>query len=748
MGSVGRGRGGGGRKDPSPALTRSVAKTRYGSGGVSRAGGLGRDEVDEHARERARRMAARAGVDEDSDDASSGGEAFDEDESSSEEEGGEDAAGSLEEASTGDSESEGEGHDDDSEEEEEEQDDEDEEEDDEDSEGDETRELEKKAKAFAEAHRMLPDEFMDGSDGEEGEDDDGGRRDEAGTWGKRKEAFYSADIDDHEIESDEEAKRMEEEEALRLERKQRKAMKLADFGVDEETLEAMARRGRVGKAAGQGRADVEDEDREGEEDADLLASDGDAEVEAVERDLSGLSEKQREQIVAAAAPELPVLLEDLRAGSREVAEIVQPLKAMLAEGSMRTDKGMAYLDVKHMLLLNYCANLVFYLLLKAEGQPSKGHPVLQRLVEIRVWLEKMRPIDKKLQNHIEKLLRSEGLDEPDLPAIAQGSDGSEEESGSESGGGSDGGVYEAPRRIRTTDTLADPDRELRDAALDRERSRRERRSALIREIEREVEGRPEKEDTLGGGFHDAMRERDEMREVARARQEYEETHFVRLNMTKEEKKDAKRRRRTSGLAELVDLGDDLVAAGRMARMDEPAKRKGMSAEDAEWLERKRKLAAVNSLSGGQEAAAKKKRSKDKAANGGDRMFGRSEDSGSDDPEAEAFYAREAAAAAEKKRKRAEHYDNTWTPNVPGREGDELEDGSKRGATKSIIKNKGLRPHRKKEVQNPRKKYRNQFEDKEKRRRGAVREVRDGASGAAYGGELTGIKSNITKGRRL
>lgn len=734
-----------GRKEASPALTRSVAKTRRGSGGGgSRAGGFGRDEVESHARERVRRMAARAGVQEESDDASSeDGGAFDEDVSSSEED-GVDAAGSLEEASSGDSESESESDGDD-------EDDEDESDDDS---KDSVRELEKKARAFSEAHRMLPGgvgDFMDGDSEEDGEEGDDGEE-EVGAWGKRKEAFYSADIDDHEIESDEEAKRLEEEEALRLERKQRKAMKLADFGVDEETLEAMASRGRIAAGARRGE-DGEDEDDE----MNMLGSDGDAEVEAVERDLSGLSAAQREQIVAAAAPELPVLLEDLRAGSREVAEIVEPLKAMLAEGSMRTDKGMAYLDVKHMLLLNYCANLVFYLLLKAEGQPAKGHPVLQRLVEIRVWLEKMRPIDKKLQNHLEKLLRSEGVEVPGgFPAssgMAQGGSGEEEEeSGSEEGSGSEedgGGAYEAPRRIRTTDALVDPDREVRDAALERERSRRKRRGALIREIEREVEGRPEKEDTLGGGFHDAMRERDEMREVAKARQEYEEAHFVRLNMTKEEKKDAKRRRRTSGLAELVDLGDDLEAAGRIARMDEgPGRRKGMSAEDAEWLERKRKLAAVNSLSqAGTGSSDKKKRgSKEKAK--ANRMFGGGADSESDDPEAEAFYAREAEKAAERKRKRAEKYEDTWTPNVPGPEGDELEDGSKRGATKDIIKNKGLRPHRKKEVQNPRKKYRNRFEDKEKRRKGTVREVRDGAAGAAYGGELTGIKANVTKGRRL
>lgn len=58
-----------------------------------------------------------------------------------------------------------------------------------------------------------------------------------------------------------------------------------------------------------------------------------------------------------------------------------------------------------MLLLSYCINIVFYLLLKAEGKPVRDHPVVLRLVEIRTFLEKARPIDKKLAYQIEKLLK-------------------------------------------------------------------------------------------------------------------------------------------------------------------------------------------------------------------------------------------------------------------------------------------------------------------------------------------------------
>lgn len=54
-----------------------------------------------------------------------------------------------------------------------------------------------------------------------------------------------------------------------------------------------------------------------------------------------------------------------------------------------TAKGLSYLEAKHALLLHYCSCLLFFLLLKAEGRPVRNHPVLARLVELRLYLEKV-----------------------------------------------------------------------------------------------------------------------------------------------------------------------------------------------------------------------------------------------------------------------------------------------------------------------------------------------------------------------
>ncbi len=59
------------------------------------------------------------------------------------------------------------------------------------------------------------------------------------------------------------------------------------------------------------------------------------------------------------------------------------------EGQYATGNGISYLEVKHLMLLSYCECIVFYLLLKAEAISVRNHPVISRLVEIKLFLEKV-----------------------------------------------------------------------------------------------------------------------------------------------------------------------------------------------------------------------------------------------------------------------------------------------------------------------------------------------------------------------
>ena len=71
----------------------------------------------------------------------------------------------------------------------------------------------------------------------------------------------------------------------------------------------------------------------------------------------------------------------------------------------------------------------------------------------------------------------------------------------------------------------------------------------------------------------------------------------------------------------------------------------------------------------------------------------------------------------------------------------------RAVSKQIMKNRGLVPHKPKSTKNPRVKKREQYRKALIRRKGAVREVRTGEADA-YGGESTGIKSGISRSRKL
>lgn len=66
---------------------------------------------------------------------------------------------------------------------------------------------------------------------------------------------------------------------------------------------------------------------------------------------------------------------------------------------------MSYLEMKYNLMISYCTFLSYYLLLKLEGKKVENHPVILRLAHIKSLLEKLRPLDQKLQYQVDKMLK-------------------------------------------------------------------------------------------------------------------------------------------------------------------------------------------------------------------------------------------------------------------------------------------------------------------------------------------------------
>jgi len=257
-------------------------------------------------------------------------------------------------------------------------------------------ELAKQAKAIGARLKLQRGGEDNDEDEEDGEADDKG----ADLWGASKRHYYDADTAALEGSDAEEAFAEEEEEGARLEAARLAKLRASDFGLDED-----------------GQEEEEDEDSDDEEGSEATmgahakgkvssnAHSG-VEVEEVTKQLDSLTAEQRSAALLADAPELLALLQDLTDTLSEARMRVGPVLQEIRSGGLATSEGISYLEAKYLLLLQYCTHIVFYILLKAEGRPVKDHPVITRLVELRAYMEKIRPIDKRLQYQIDRLIKA------------------------------------------------------------------------------------------------------------------------------------------------------------------------------------------------------------------------------------------------------------------------------------------------------------------------------------------------------
>ena len=107
-----------------------------------------------------------------------------------------------------------------------------------------------------------------------------------------------------------------------------------------------------------------------------------------------------------------------------------------------------------------------------------------------------------------------------------------------------------------------------------------------------------------------------------------------------------------------------------------------------------------------------------------------------------FYSQ--AEEASKKRKKAKQDIYGAQPKFPRMD---TEVQGERAVSRQILKNRGLVAHKNKINRNPRVKKREKYRRALIQRQGAVRAVRTD-EGHRYGGEETGIKSNISRSRKL
>jgi len=289
-------------------------------------------------------------------------------------------------------------------------------------------------------------------------------------------------------------------------------------------------------------------------------------------------ERKAEILVRDDAPKLLAALKEMKDGLDLVRGKVEAITRKVKENQLPTANGIGYLEAKNHLLLGYCQDIVYYLLRKAKGLSVDGHPVVRSLVEIRLFLEKIRPIDKKAEYQIQKLTnaadgataqkkagtaevkgKGEHSDEEDLLKYRPNPDMMDTKSAPD--GQNNDGVYRPPKFMPTI--MDDEDKRLKqDSRREKAMARMAKENPYLKEMIDDTAGRPEEwKETVGDesrGFLKYIRQREEQ-------EKQEEDLFTRAPVTKRDKQIEKRIRRQlhglGGLADGFDLGMNMLFDG-------------------------------------------------------------------------------------------------------------------------------------------------------------------------------------------
>ncbi|XP_062546791.1 neuroguidin [Armigeres subalbatus] len=294
-------------------------------------------------------------------------------------------------------------------------------------------------------------------------------------------------------------------------------------------------------------------------------------------------------------PDLPQalrLLDEMNNNFQQVSDLVGNMLQRVKTGELSTEYGLNFLEIKYHMLLNYLINLTYVVLRKCSGHKIEKDPSIDRLIEIRTVLEKIRPIDYKLRYQIDKLVKTavtgaSVADDPtsfkanpanlmsQLPETA-GADDDASSGGDESDdsarvmqklrkakaaksglskpeASSTGDVYVPPKH------MAVPYEE--ESKSDRARKQLERArkralgSSLIQELKEEYLDTPVE-------ISSSSRALQKLSRREREREEYEEKYLTRLPITKADK------HRSRKLTTLGTLGDELTSFGDISALDD------------------------------------------------------------------------------------------------------------------------------------------------------------------------------------
>lgn len=275
------------------------------------------------------------------------------------------------------------------------------------------------------------------------------------------------------------------------------------------------------------------------------------EVENIPRNIDQLSKEERMALLQVESRELPALAAELSERVNELKEKINPVKQLVKQVVASNPEGVndelvQYLEVKQQLLLSYCTNLVFYMLLKSQGKSVRNHPVMRQLLDLRYVMEKLRSLDGKLKYQIDRLAKAAAAGEDAAQALSRsrpnamnlmvrggdseeedGSEASESEIESDDGNktASKSGVYRPPRLEAAP--FRDNEKEYERAKEKLSNKRKKlKNSEIMESLREEFSAAPEQSSSTGVGNDSA--DMKALAEEAEERRKFEEDRFVRL----------------------------------------------------------------------------------------------------------------------------------------------------------------------------------------------------------------------------
>ncbi|KAI9272032.1 Sas10 C-terminal domain-containing protein [Sporodiniella umbellata] len=412
-----------------------------------------------------------------------------------------------------------------------------------------------------------------------------------------------------------------------------------------------------------------------------------ADVAAQRKKTTSVAEKLK--IIQNESPELIDLLDEFKERCQPIGEL-QILTKKIIEDGLQSEHVAQFILFKYQTLMNYMTNISFYFALKASGATEiREHPVIQSLLALRQMLEKVEKLELKIkkdkEDFIDRLHHSKEAEKICKKAPKKKTKKAEPV------------VSQEESESELLDGL---DEDLVSESEHEEESRVEDIEEEFKSLRKSAKKR-KRQAVEDFGELDALDELDMEDKLTKKKS-------IRDYVAKIESKQAKITNKYQGDSDLPYR--DRVKSERKG----VAQPKDTSADldDADWDEDD--TAVANSVRSGK--------------------------ADSD----EEFYADIAAQKADNKKAKLEDYE-ARRPEIESRDID-VEDGRKRLASQKILKNRGLTPHRKKENRNARVKNRSKYEKKIKKL-SSTRAVYK-APTSTYGGEMSGVKTNIVKSVKL